>query len=32
MNVALAVGFWRFATGTQRAAWQRTDRTPAGAA
>jgi len=26
MNVALAVGFWRFARGTQRAAWQRTDR------
>lgn len=26
MNVALAVGFWRFVRGTQRAAWQRTDR------
>jgi cellulose synthase/poly-beta-1,6-N-acetylglucosamine synthase-like glycosyltransferase len=26
MNVALAVGFWRFARGTQRAAWQRTPR------
>jgi cellulose synthase/poly-beta-1,6-N-acetylglucosamine synthase-like glycosyltransferase len=32
MNVALAVGFWRFVRGTQRAAWQRTDRTPARAA
>jgi cellulose synthase/poly-beta-1,6-N-acetylglucosamine synthase-like glycosyltransferase len=26
MNVALTVGFWRFVRGTQRAAWQRTDR------
>jgi cellulose synthase/poly-beta-1,6-N-acetylglucosamine synthase-like glycosyltransferase len=26
MNVALAVGFWRFVRGTQPAAWQRTDR------
>jgi cellulose synthase/poly-beta-1,6-N-acetylglucosamine synthase-like glycosyltransferase len=26
MNVALAVGFWRFVRGTQRAAWQRTAR------
>jgi cellulose synthase/poly-beta-1,6-N-acetylglucosamine synthase-like glycosyltransferase len=26
MNVALAVGFWRFARGTQAAAWQRTAR------
>jgi len=25
-NVALAVGFWRFARGTQAATWQRTDR------
>jgi hypothetical protein len=32
MNAALAVGFWRFVRGTQRAAWQRTDRTPARAA
>jgi cellulose synthase/poly-beta-1,6-N-acetylglucosamine synthase-like glycosyltransferase len=32
MNVALAVGFWRFVRGTQRAAWQRTERTPAQAA
>jgi cellulose synthase/poly-beta-1,6-N-acetylglucosamine synthase-like glycosyltransferase len=27
MNVALAVGLWRFLRGTQRAAWQRTART-----
>jgi cellulose synthase/poly-beta-1,6-N-acetylglucosamine synthase-like glycosyltransferase len=27
MNVALAVGLWRFARGTQRAAWRRTERT-----
>jgi cellulose synthase/poly-beta-1,6-N-acetylglucosamine synthase-like glycosyltransferase len=27
MNVALAVGLWRFVRGTQRATWQRTDRT-----
>jgi cellulose synthase/poly-beta-1,6-N-acetylglucosamine synthase-like glycosyltransferase len=26
MNVALTVGLWRFARGTQRAAWQRTER------
>lgn len=26
MNAALAVGFWRFARGTQSAAWQRTER------
>jgi cellulose synthase/poly-beta-1,6-N-acetylglucosamine synthase-like glycosyltransferase len=26
MNVALAVGFWRFVRGTQPATWQRTDR------
>jgi hypothetical protein len=26
MNVALAVGLWRFVRGTQRAAWDRTDR------
>jgi cellulose synthase/poly-beta-1,6-N-acetylglucosamine synthase-like glycosyltransferase len=26
MNGALAVGFWRFVRGTQRATWQRTDR------
>jgi cellulose synthase/poly-beta-1,6-N-acetylglucosamine synthase-like glycosyltransferase len=32
MNLALAVGFWRFVSGTQRAAWQRTERTPARAA
>jgi cellulose synthase/poly-beta-1,6-N-acetylglucosamine synthase-like glycosyltransferase len=30
MNVALAVGFWRFVRGTQRAAWQRTERGAAG--
>jgi cellulose synthase/poly-beta-1,6-N-acetylglucosamine synthase-like glycosyltransferase len=29
MNLALAVGFWRFARGTQRATWQRTARTAA---
>lgn len=29
MNAALAVGFWRFVRGTQGAAWDRTDRTPA---
>ncbi len=28
MNVALAVGFVRFARGTQHAAWQRTERAP----
>jgi cellulose synthase/poly-beta-1,6-N-acetylglucosamine synthase-like glycosyltransferase len=27
MNLALTVGFWRFVRGTQRAAWQRTERT-----
>jgi cellulose synthase/poly-beta-1,6-N-acetylglucosamine synthase-like glycosyltransferase len=27
MNAALAVGFWRFVRGTQRAAWNRTERT-----
>ncbi len=27
MNAALVVGFWRFVRGTQRAAWDRTDRT-----
>jgi cellulose synthase/poly-beta-1,6-N-acetylglucosamine synthase-like glycosyltransferase len=27
MNVALSVGFWRFVRGSQRAAWQRTERT-----
>jgi cellulose synthase/poly-beta-1,6-N-acetylglucosamine synthase-like glycosyltransferase len=32
MNAALAVGLWRFLRGTQRAAWRRTARTPAGAA
>jgi cellulose synthase/poly-beta-1,6-N-acetylglucosamine synthase-like glycosyltransferase len=32
MNVALAVGFWRFVRGTQRAAWQRTARSTARAA
>ncbi len=26
MNAALAVGFWRWARGTQRAAWDRTER------
>jgi hypothetical protein len=26
MNVALAVGFWRFVRGTQRATWERTER------
>jgi hypothetical protein len=26
MNAALAIGFWRFVRGSQRAAWQRTDR------
>jgi cellulose synthase/poly-beta-1,6-N-acetylglucosamine synthase-like glycosyltransferase len=29
MNLALAVGFWRFVRGTQRATWQRTARTGA---
>jgi cellulose synthase/poly-beta-1,6-N-acetylglucosamine synthase-like glycosyltransferase len=29
MNAALAVGFWRFLRGTQRAAWDRTQRTGA---
>lgn len=28
MNAALAIGFWRFVRGSQRAAWERTDRTP----
>jgi cellulose synthase/poly-beta-1,6-N-acetylglucosamine synthase-like glycosyltransferase len=28
MNAALAVGFWRFLRGTQRATWQRTARAP----
>ncbi len=28
MNAALAVGFWRFVRGTQRAAWERTERLP----
>lgn len=32
MNAALAVGFWRFLRGTQRAAWRRTARAPATAA
>lgn len=32
MNAALTVGLWRFLRGTQRAAWRRTARTPAGAA
>ena len=32
MNVALAVGFWRFMRGTQSAAWNRTARGPAKAA
>jgi cellulose synthase/poly-beta-1,6-N-acetylglucosamine synthase-like glycosyltransferase len=32
MNVALAVGFWRFVRGTQSAAWNRTARGPAQAA
>jgi cellulose synthase/poly-beta-1,6-N-acetylglucosamine synthase-like glycosyltransferase len=27
MNAALAVGLWRFVRGTQRATWQRTERT-----
>ena len=31
MNAALAVGLWRFATGTQAPSWQRTER-PARAA
>ena len=26
MNAALAVGFWRFLRGTQRATWERTER------
>lgn len=30
MNAALAVGFWRFVRGSQRAAWDRTQRPPAG--
>jgi len=30
MNAALAVGFWRFVRGTQRAAWERTDRAAPG--
>jgi cellulose synthase/poly-beta-1,6-N-acetylglucosamine synthase-like glycosyltransferase len=32
MNAALAVGWWRFARGTQRAAWRRTARAAAPAA
>jgi cellulose synthase/poly-beta-1,6-N-acetylglucosamine synthase-like glycosyltransferase len=32
MNAALAVGFWRFLRGTQRAAWRRTERAASGAA
>lgn len=32
MNAALAVGFWRFVRGTQRAAWRRTERPAARAA
>jgi cellulose synthase/poly-beta-1,6-N-acetylglucosamine synthase-like glycosyltransferase len=32
MNVALAVGFWRFLRGGQQAAWQRTERSAARAA
>jgi len=32
MNAALAVGFWRFVRGTQRAAWHRTERPAARAA
>jgi cellulose synthase/poly-beta-1,6-N-acetylglucosamine synthase-like glycosyltransferase len=32
MNAALAVGLWRFVRGSQRAAWDRTDRTAPGAA
>jgi cellulose synthase/poly-beta-1,6-N-acetylglucosamine synthase-like glycosyltransferase len=32
MNAALAVGFWRFARGSQAATWQRTPRTRARAA
>jgi hypothetical protein len=28
MNAALALGFWRFLRGSQRAAWDRTERTP----
>ncbi len=32
MNVALAVGFWRFTLGTQRPTWQRTARSSARAA
>ena len=31
MNVALAVGFWRFVLGTQHAAWRRTERNAPGA-
>jgi cellulose synthase/poly-beta-1,6-N-acetylglucosamine synthase-like glycosyltransferase len=31
MNFALAAGFWRWARGTQAAAWERTPRGPAGA-
>ncbi len=29
MNAALLVGLWRFARGSQRATWERTDRAPA---
>lgn len=32
MNAALAVGLWRFLRGTQRAAWQRTERVARGGA
>jgi cellulose synthase/poly-beta-1,6-N-acetylglucosamine synthase-like glycosyltransferase len=32
MNAALALGFWRFVRGTQRAAWRRSERAPARAA
>jgi hypothetical protein len=31
MNAALAVGFWRWARGSQRAAWDRTERVSQGA-
>ncbi len=31
MNAALAVGFWRWARGSQRAAWDRTERVREGA-
>jgi hypothetical protein len=32
MNAALAVGFWRWVRGSQRAAWDRTERVPQGGA